>query len=241
MEDIKVIISDALNEAKSILAYSYEFWCTLIYYDTLHIDGQNRKCPSLYDQSKASAIFLSLLSMWIYEFIELSCPEIETSDSSILKETAAARLDAESLSNGSPTSGDNGKVWELGGLWNWIINKKSRGSKLNFPNEWVEYVVNGEGDNGGIGLDNMDSVENEGDKGGIGLDNLDSVENDGDKGGIGLDKMDSVENEGDVDNSMGVRPISDYIELSRVAKEISVVKEWEDGLGFQLLQEFPSK
>ena len=34
--------------------------------------------------------------------------------------------------------GDNGKVWELGGLWNWIINKKSRGSKLNFPNEWVE-------------------------------------------------------------------------------------------------------
>ncbi|KAH0936378.1 hypothetical protein HID58_013495 [Brassica napus] len=155
---------------------------------------------------------------------ELSCPEIETSDSSILKETAAARLDAESLSNGSPTSGDNGKVWELGA-----------------GAERVDSVVNGEGDNGGIGLDNMDSVENEGDKGGIGLDNLDSVENDGDKGGIGLDKMDSVENEGDVDNSMGVRPISDYIELSRVAKEISVVKEWEDGLGFLLLQEFPSK
>ncbi|CAF2134257.1 unnamed protein product [Brassica rapa] len=76
--------------------------------------------------------------------------------------------------------------------------------------ERVDSVVNGEGDNGGIG-------------------------------GIGLDKMDSVENEGDVDNSMGVRPISDYIELSRVAKEISVVKEWEDGLGFLLLQEFPSK
>ena len=36
---------------------------------------------------------------------ELSYPEIEISDSSILKETAAARLDAESLSNGSPTSG----------------------------------------------------------------------------------------------------------------------------------------
>ncbi|WZY86922.1 hypothetical protein YC2023_033306 [Brassica napus] len=130
------------------------------------------------------------------------------------KKTAAARLDAESLSNGSPTSAGA---------------------------ERVDSVVNGEGDNGGIGLDNMDSVENEGDKGGIGLDNLDSVENDGDKGGIGLDKMDSVENEGDVDNSMGVRPISDYIELSRVAKEISVVKEWEDGLGFLLLQEFPSK
>ncbi|KAH0873157.1 LOW QUALITY PROTEIN: hypothetical protein HID58_070519 [Brassica napus] len=71
---------------------------------------------------------------------DLSCPEIEISDSSILKETAAARLDAESLSNRSPTSGENGKVWELGGVWNWIINKKSRGSKLNFPNELVEYV-----------------------------------------------------------------------------------------------------
>ncbi|KAG5389148.1 hypothetical protein IGI04_030689 [Brassica rapa subsp. trilocularis] len=69
---------------------------------------------------------------------ELSYPKIEISDSSILKETAAARLDAESLSNGSPTSGENGKVWELSGVWNWIINKKSRGSKLNFPNEWVE-------------------------------------------------------------------------------------------------------
>ncbi|XP_013639661.1 PREDICTED: protein FAR1-RELATED SEQUENCE 3-like [Brassica oleracea var. oleracea] len=90
--------------------------------------------------------------------------------------------------------------------------------------ERVDNVVNGEGDEGGIGLDNMDIVENEGDKGGIGLDN-----------------MDSVENEGDVDNSMGVRPISDYIELPRVAKEIPVVKEREDGLGFQLLQEFPSK
>ncbi|CAN7120720.1 unnamed protein product [Brassica rapa subsp. narinosa] len=78
------------------------------------------------------------------------------------------------------------------------------------------------------GAERVDSVVNgEGDKGGI--------------GGIGLDKMDSVENKGDVDNSMGVRPISDYIELSRVAKEISVVKEWEDGLGFQLLQEFLSK
>ena len=36
---------------------------------------------------------------------ELFCPEIEISDSSIIKETAAARLDAELLSNGSPTSG----------------------------------------------------------------------------------------------------------------------------------------
>ncbi|KAF3525827.1 hypothetical protein F2Q69_00047325 [Brassica cretica] len=69
---------------------------------------------------------------------DLSCTEIEISDSSILKETATARLDAESLSNRSPTSGENGKVWELGGVWNWIINKKSRGSKLNFPNELVE-------------------------------------------------------------------------------------------------------
>ncbi|CAN6883735.1 unnamed protein product, partial [Brassica oleracea] len=78
---------------------------------------------------------------------------------------------------------------------------------------------------GGERVDNV--VNGEGDEGGI--------------GGIGLDNMDSVENEGDVDNSMGVRPISDYIELPRVAKEIPVVKEWEDGLGFQLLQEFPSK
>ncbi|CAN6928887.1 unnamed protein product, partial [Brassica oleracea] len=103
---LAVIISDTLNEAKSILAYSYEFWCTLVYSDTLHIDGQSRKCPSLYDQSKASAISLSLLSRWIYGFIDLSCPEIEISDSSILKMTAAARLDAESLSNRSPTSGE---------------------------------------------------------------------------------------------------------------------------------------
>ncbi|KAH0914515.1 hypothetical protein HID58_028961, partial [Brassica napus] len=123
-----------------------------------------------------SAISLSLLSRIYCLFLsppirlllgvareELSYPEIEISDSSILKETAAARLDAESLSNGSPTSGENGKVWELGGVWNWIINKKSRRSKLNFPNKWVDNVVNGEGDEGGIGLDNMDSVENEGD------------------------------------------------------------------------------
>uniref|UniRef100_A0A0D3CRF4 MULE transposase N-terminal all-beta domain-containing protein n=1 Tax=Brassica oleracea var. oleracea TaxID=109376 RepID=A0A0D3CRF4_BRAOL len=98
---LAVIISYALNEAKSILAYSYEFWCTLVYSDTLHIDGQSRKCPSLYDQSKASGISLSLSPVQ-----ELFCPEIEISDSSIIKETAAARLDAELLSNGSPTSGE---------------------------------------------------------------------------------------------------------------------------------------
>ncbi|CAG7897283.1 unnamed protein product [Brassica rapa] len=51
------------------------------------------------------------------------------------------------------------------------------------------------------------------------------VNGEGDEGGIGLDNMDSVENEGDVDNSTGVRPISDYIELPRVAKEIPMVKE----------------
>jgi len=68
------------------------------------------------------------------------------------------------------------------------------------------------------------------------------VNGEGDEGGgIGLDHMDSVENEGDVDNSMGVRPISDYIELPRVAKEIPVVTEWEDGLGIKLNQEFLSK
>ncbi|WZZ08513.1 hypothetical protein YC2023_094434 [Brassica napus] len=81
---------------------------------------------------------LKMIFLAVSLFKELSYPKIEISDSSILKETAAARLDAESLSNGSPTSGENGKVWELGGVWNWIINKKSRGSKLNFPNEWVE-------------------------------------------------------------------------------------------------------
>ncbi|KAH0922488.1 hypothetical protein HID58_022506, partial [Brassica napus] len=52
----------------------------------------------------------------------------------------AARLDAELLSKGSPThvkstSGENGKVWVSGGVWNWIINKKIRESKMNFPNE----------------------------------------------------------------------------------------------------------
>ncbi|KAG5393351.1 hypothetical protein IGI04_023314 [Brassica rapa subsp. trilocularis] len=66
---------------------------------------------------------------------DLSCPETEISDSSILKETAAARLDAESLSKGSPTHVKSTSVWVLGGVWNWIINKKSRGSKMNFPNE----------------------------------------------------------------------------------------------------------
>ena len=40
-----------------------------------------------------------------------------------------------------------------------------------------------------------------------------------------------MDNDGDVDNSMGVRPIWDYVELPRVAKEIPVVKAWEDGLG----------
>ena len=55
------------------------------------------------------------------------------------------------------------------------------------------------------------------------MDNV--VNGEGDEGGIGLDNMDSVENEGDVDNSTGVRPISDYIELPRVAKEIPMVKE----------------
>ncbi|XP_056848862.1 uncharacterized protein LOC130499001 [Raphanus sativus] len=50
-----------------------------------------------------------------------------------------------------------------------------------------------------------------------------------------------VDSEGDVDNSMGVRPSSYYVELPRVAKEKPVVKEWEDGLGLQLFQEFESK
>ncbi|WZZ65228.1 hypothetical protein YC2023_076598 [Brassica napus] len=91
----------------------------------------------LYMTNQKQARFLSLFCPGGF-MEDLSCPEIEISDSSILKETAAARLDAESLSNRSPTSGENGKVWELGGVWNWIINKKSRGSKLNFPNELVE-------------------------------------------------------------------------------------------------------
>ncbi|XP_056864032.1 uncharacterized protein LOC108850274 [Raphanus sativus] len=42
--------------------------------------------------------------------------------------------------------------------------------------------------------------------------------------------MDSVDNEGDVDNSMGVRPICDYVELPRVAKEIPMVTKWEDDI-----------
>ncbi|CAN6854202.1 unnamed protein product, partial [Brassica oleracea] len=76
----------------------------------------------------------------------------------------------------------------------------------------------------------------------VGAERVENVVNgEGDEGGIGLDHMDSVENEGDVDNSMGVRPISDYIELPRVAKEIPVVTEWEDGLGIKLNQEFLSK
>ncbi|KAF3525821.1 hypothetical protein F2Q69_00047326 [Brassica cretica] len=94
--------------------------------------GKVESAP-LYMTNQKQARFLSLSCPE-----DLSCTEIEISDSSILKETATARLDAESLSNRSPTSGENGKVWELGGVWNWIINKKSRGSKLNFPNELVE-------------------------------------------------------------------------------------------------------
>ncbi|KAG5375888.1 hypothetical protein IGI04_040484, partial [Brassica rapa subsp. trilocularis] len=150
-----VIISDALNETKSILTYYYEFWCTLVYSDTLHIDGQSGFIIQIYCFS---------LLQYDYGFgasrEELSCPKTKISDSLILNGIAAARLDAESLSNGSPTqvkstSGANGKVWELGGVSNWIINKKSRGSKLNFPNEYC--------DEGGIGLDNMDIVDNEGD------------------------------------------------------------------------------
>ena len=50
-----------------------------------------------------------------------------------------------------------------------------------------------------------------------------------------------MDNEGGVDNSMGVRPIWGYVELPRVAKEIPVVKVWEDGLGIELFQEFSSK
>ena len=73
---LAVIISYALNEAKSILAYSYEFWCTLVYSDALHIDGQSRKFPSLYDQSKASVISLSLspvqVDLWVYCFLIVS-------------------------------------------------------------------------------------------------------------------------------------------------------------------------
>ncbi|CAN6989428.1 unnamed protein product [Brassica rapa subsp. trilocularis] len=68
------------------------------------------------------------------------------------------------------------------------------------------------------------------------------VDGEADKWRIGLDNMDSVNNEGDVDNSMGIGAISDYVELSRVAKEIPpVVTEWEEGLGFERFQEFPSK
>ncbi|WZZ65229.1 hypothetical protein YC2023_076599 [Brassica napus] len=66
---------------------------------------------------------------------DLSCPEIEISDSSILKMTAAARLDAESLSNRSPTSGENGKVWELGGVWcvEFDNQQEKSGIKAEFP------------------------------------------------------------------------------------------------------------
>ncbi|CAN6899500.1 unnamed protein product [Brassica oleracea var. botrytis] len=67
--------------------------------------------------------------------------------------------------------------------------------------EQVENVVNGEADEGGIGLDNRDSVK----------------------------------------FFLGIGAISDYVKLSRVAKEIPVVTEWEDGLGVEMFQEFPSK
>ncbi|KAL0695930.1 hypothetical protein Bca4012_063110 [Brassica carinata] len=91
-------------------------------------------------------------------------------------------------------------------------------AELYLPgDEGVENFVNGEADERGINIVNGEAGE-----GGIGMDNI-------------------VDNEGDVDNSMGVRPVWDYVELPRVAKEIPVVKEWEDGLGIELFQEFPSK
>ncbi|WZY99047.1 hypothetical protein YC2023_071376 [Brassica napus] len=58
---------------------------------------------------------------------ELSCPETEISDSSILKETAAARLDAESLSNGSPTHKDRTRnTWITRNTRNTWITRDSR-------------------------------------------------------------------------------------------------------------------
>ena len=78
---------------------------------------------------------------------DLSCPEIEISDSSILKETAAARLDAESLSNRSPTSGK---------VWFWYVS-------YNPINETVDFIfglsIRGEWESVGVGwcveLDNQ--------------------------------------------------------------------------------------
>ncbi|CAF2106701.1 unnamed protein product [Brassica oleracea var. botrytis] len=68
------------------------------------------------------------------------------------------------------------------------------------------------------------------------------VDGEADEGGIGLDNRDSVNDEGNVDNSTGIGAISDYVELQGVAKEIPpAVTEWEDGLGFEMFQEFPSK
>ncbi|XP_048618419.1 uncharacterized protein LOC106379958 [Brassica napus] len=84
-------------------------------------------------------------------------------------------------------------------------------------------VINGEADERGINVVNGEAGE-----GGINVVNGQAGE-----GG--------VDSEGDVDNSMGVRPSSYYVELPRVAKENPVVKEWEDGLGLQLFQEFESK
>ncbi|XP_033129969.1 uncharacterized protein LOC117126257 [Brassica rapa] len=95
--------------------------------------------------------------------------------------------------------------------------------------ERVENVVNGKTVEGGINV-----INGEADERGINVVNGEDGE-----GGVGLDNR--VDNEGDVDNSMGVRPSWEYVELPRVAKKIAVVKEWEDGLGLQLFQEFPSK
>ena len=68
------------------------------------------------------------------------------------------------------------------------------------------------------------------------------MDGEADEGGIGLDNRDSVNDEGNVDNSTGIGAISDYVELQGVAKEIPpAVTEWEDGLGFEMFQEFPSK
>ena len=54
----------------------------------------------------------------------------------------------------------------------------------------------------------------------VGAERVENVVNgEGDEGGIGLDNMDSMENEGEVDNSMGVCPICDYIELPRLQKK----------------------
>ncbi|CAN7000625.1 unnamed protein product, partial [Brassica oleracea var. botrytis] len=77
------------------------------------------------------------------------------------------------------------------------------------------------------------------------LEEIKQVENvvneEAEEGGIGMDSKDSVNNEGDVDKSMGIGAISHYVELPRGANEIPVVTEWEDGLGFEMFQEFPSK